>query len=90
MRQWVKCSVWVCLSLMLWTVAAESAHHHPSRTESLSCSICVVAHSARASVSANPAAPAFAAIGLVREENVIAKAQFDFSELGIRGPPAAL
>ena len=33
------------------------------------------------------AAPVFAAIGLLREEDVIAKARFDFSERGIRGPP---
>jgi hypothetical protein len=35
-------------------------------------------------------APVFAAIGLLREEDVIAKARFDFSDRGIRGPPAIL
>jgi len=29
----------------------------------------------------------FAAIGLLQEEDVIAKARFEFSERGIRGPP---
>jgi Carboxypeptidase regulatory-like domain len=29
---------------MLWTAAAETTHNHPTRTESASCSICVVAH----------------------------------------------
>jgi hypothetical protein len=32
----------------------------------------------------------FAAIGQLQEENVIAKAWFDFSDAGIRGPPAIL
>src|ERR1022692_3837877 len=48
---------------MLWTAAAESTHHHPTRTESASCSICVVAHSASPTVSSTYAAPVFAAIG---------------------------
>jgi len=32
--------------------------------------------------------PVFAAIGLMREEDIVAKARFDFSDRGIRGPPA--
>ena len=88
MRLWVKWSAWVCLSLMVWTVAAESTHNHPNRTESASCSICVVAHSASPSVSSSQAAPVFAAMGLLREVDVVAKARFDFSDQGIRGPPA--
>jgi hypothetical protein len=75
---------------MLWTVAAESTHNHPTRTESASCSICVAAHSASPSVSSSQAAPVLAAIGLLQEEDVIAKARLDFSELGSRGPPAVL
>jgi hypothetical protein len=75
---------------MLWTVAAESTHNHPTRTEFASCSICVLAHSASPTVSSSQAAPVFTAIGLLREEDVIAKARFDFSELGSRGPPALL
>ena len=51
MRFWVRWSTWLCLSLMLWTVAAESTHNHPKQTESASCSICVVAHSASPTVS---------------------------------------
>jgi hypothetical protein len=73
---------------MLWTMAAESTHNHPNQTESASCSICVVAHSASPTQSTVQTAPVFAAIGLLREEDVIAKTRFDFSELGIRGPPA--
>ncbi len=88
MRLWVKWSTWLALSLMLWTVAAESTHTHPNQTESASCSICVVAHSASPTVSTARTAPVFAAIGLLREEDVIAKTRFDFSNLGIRGPPA--
>jgi len=80
-------SAWFCVSLMLWAAAAESTHNHPTRTEAVSCSICVVAHSASPTVSCSQAAPVFAAIGLLREEDVIAKARFDFSERGIRGPP---
>jgi hypothetical protein len=88
MRVWVRWSAWLCLSLMLWAAAAESTHNHPTQTESASCSICMAAHSASPTVSSSQAAPLFAAIGLLQEEDVIAKARFDFSELGIRGPPA--
>lgn len=88
MRLWLRWSAWVCLSLMLWTAAAESTHSHATRTESSSCSICVVAHSANPTVSSSQAAPMFVAMGLLREEDVIAKTRFDFSEQGIRGPPA--
>jgi hypothetical protein len=90
MRLWVRWSAWLCLSLMLWTVAAESTHSHPTQTESASCSICVAAHSASPTVSSSQTAPVFAAIGLLREEDAIAKSRFDFSDRGIRGPPAVL
>jgi hypothetical protein len=88
MRLWLRWSAWLCLSLMFWTAAAESTHNHPTKTESASCSICVAAHSASPTVSSSHAAPVFAAIGLLQQEDVIAKAQFDASNLGIRGPPA--
>jgi hypothetical protein len=73
---------------MLWAAAVESTHNHPTQTESASCSICVAAHSASPTVSSIQTAPVFAAIGLLREEDVVAKARFDFADLGIRGPPA--
>jgi len=75
---------------MLWTVAAESTHNHPTQTESASCSICVVAHSASPAVSSVQTGPVFAAIGLLREEDVVAKARLVSAEAGIRGPPAVL
>jgi hypothetical protein len=73
---------------MLWAAAAESTHIHPTATESASCSICVVAHSASPTVSSSQTVPVFSAIGFLREDDVLAKARFDFSERGIRGPPA--
>ena len=88
MRLWVRWSAWLCLSLMLWTAAAESTHNHPSQTEAASCSICVVAHSTSPTLSSSHVSPVFATVGVLREEDVIAKARFDFSEQGIRGPPA--
>jgi len=88
MRLWVRWSAWLCLSLMLWTAGAESTHNHPNQTDAASCSICVVAHSTRPTVSASHVSPVFATVGVLREEDVIAKARFDFSEQGIRGPPA--
>ena len=88
MRLWVRWSAWLCLSLMLWTAAAESTHNHPNQTEAASCSICVVAHSTRPTVICSHVSPVFATVGVLREEDVIAKARFDFSEQGIRGPPA--
>ena len=80
---------WLCLSLMLWAAVAESTHNHPNKTESASCSICVVAHSTAPTASSNQARPVFAAIGLLQEEQVIAKARLGVFDLGIRGPPAA-
>ncbi|HTZ83083.1 MAG TPA: hypothetical protein VMB66_07835 [Candidatus Acidoferrales bacterium] len=87
MRIWVRGSVWLCLSLMLWTAAAESVHIHPNQSEANSCSICVVAHSTRPAVSSAHAAPVFSTVGVLREEDVVAVARFDFSDAGIRGPP---
>lgn len=80
--------VWFCLSLMLWTAAVESAHHHPNKMESVSCSICVVAHSAALTADSNSCRPVFASLGLLQEEKVIAKARLDVFDFGIRGPPA--
>jgi hypothetical protein len=90
MRLRVRWPVWLCLSLMLWTVAAESTHSHPSQTEAASCSICLVAHTASPAASTAPGATVFAAVGLFHEEDVVAKASFNFSDLGIRGPPTTL
>ena len=79
---------WLCLSLMLWTAVAESTHNHPNQTESASCSICVAAHSTTPTASFNQARPVFAMVGVLQEEEVIAKARLNLFELGIRGPPA--
>lgn len=87
MRVWLRWSVWLCLSLMLWTVAAESAHVHPSQTDASSCSICQVAHATRPTVSCNDAAPLFVAVGLLSEQPIVGKARLDFTDAGIRGPP---
>jgi hypothetical protein len=90
MKSWLRWSAWLALSLLLWTVAAESTHNHLTRTEAASCSVCVAAHSASPAPKSSSAKPIFAAVGLLREEGVAAKARLDFSDLGIRGPPAAL
>jgi len=90
MRLWMKWSAWLCLSLMLWTVGAETTHHHPNRAESATCSICAVAHSASPAVSSSYSSPVFAAVGLFHEEAVVAKARLEFSDQGIRGPPVVL
>jgi hypothetical protein len=79
---------WLCLSLTLWAAAAESTHHHANKTESTSCSICVVAHSAAPALRCNPARPVFNLLAFLQAEAVNAKAQFFACELGIRGPPA--
>jgi hypothetical protein len=73
---------------MLWTAVAESTHNHPNNAESASCSICVVAHSTAPTASSNPVRPVLEAIGLLQEEEVIAKARLSVFDLGIRGPPA--
>lgn len=90
MRWWMRWSVRLCLSLMFWTVAAESTHNHPSQTEAASCSICVVAHTANPAPDLTGTIPVFAAVDRFHQEDVVAKARFDFSDLGIRGPPTVL
>jgi len=90
MRVWVRWSAWLCLSLMLWTVAAESTHNHPNRTDSASCLICVAAHSASPAALSHDATPVFAEVGLLQEELVLANTRLDFSDAGIRGPPAVV
>ena len=87
MRVWIRWSAWACLSLMLWTVAAESTHSHPNQTESASCLICVAAHSASPAATSAHAAPVFTAIGMLQEHATVAHVRFVFSVLGIRGPP---
>lgn len=90
MRSWVRISAWLCLSLMFWTAAVESTHNHPSQTETLSCSICVVAHTASPAVATGHSMPVFAAVGVFHDEDVVAKALLAFSDRGIRGPPQAV
>jgi hypothetical protein len=88
MRSVYRWSAWLCLSLMLWTAAAESTHNHPSQTEAATCSICVAAHSTTPTVSSTHVRPVFTTVGVLREEAVLAKARFDVFDIGIRGPPA--
>ena len=88
MRVWVRWSAWLCLSLILWTAAAESTHIHPNQTESASCLICVAAHSASPTSDSTNAVPAFTTVGFCQEEAVVAPARPDSSDLDIRGPPA--
>jgi hypothetical protein len=87
MRLTTRWLAWFCLSLMLWTAAAESTHHHPNKTESASCSICVVARSASPTASSTHDQPIFTSFGLLQVEEVTANARFDALDLGIRGPP---
>jgi hypothetical protein len=88
MRSAFRWLVWFCLSLMLWTVAAESTHHHPRQTESASCSICMVAHSATPAAISGHSRPVFTTVGLLQEEAIIAQARPPVFDFGIRGPPA--
>jgi hypothetical protein len=87
MRSFLRWSAWLCLSLTFWTAAVESTHNHPNQTEAASCSICVAAHSTSPTVNTSNAQPVFAEVGVLPEEKIIARARFDFSVLGIRGPP---
>jgi hypothetical protein len=89
MRSVYRWSAWFCLSLMLWTAALESVHHHPSQNDAASCSICVAAHSTTPTVSSTHVRPVFTTVGVLREEAVLANARLDVFELGIRGPPSA-
>jgi hypothetical protein len=89
MRSVLRWSTWICLSVMVWTVAAESRHNHPRPTDAATCSICVAAHSASPAAASNPSKPLFAAVGRLQEKEVIAKSRLEVFELVIRGPPMA-
>jgi hypothetical protein len=87
MRSWMRWLGLVCLSLLLWTVAAESTHNHASQTDSTSCTICLAAHTASPAPASADTTPVFATVGVAQEETVLAQARLDFSDLGNRGPP---
>ena len=87
MRNWVRWSAWLCLSLMFWMAAAESVHTHPTQTDAATCSICVAAHSTSLALSSASATPILVTVGTLQQEDIVAKAQFEFSDAGIRGPP---
>jgi hypothetical protein len=87
MRRLTRWSAWLCLSLMVWTAAVEATHSHPSQTDSVSCSICVAAHSTRPTTVTAHAAPVFATIGQLQDKDVLAQARLDVADLGNRGPP---
>jgi hypothetical protein len=88
MRFTLRWLAWLCLSLMLWTALAETTHNHPNKAEAASCSICVAAHTTAPTAGCHHARPVFAAVGVLQEEEIIAKARLSVFELGIRGPPA--
>jgi len=87
MRVWVRGSVWLCLSLLLWTAAQESTHSHPTRSDAASCPVCLAAHTASPAPNSSDSTPAFAAVGLLQDEVVVANARLEFSDLDVRGPP---
>lgn len=87
MRVCLRWSAWLCLSLMLWTAAAESTHCHPSRTDTASCAVCLAAHTANPAPNSTDSTPAFTAVGVLDEEAVVLTARLEFSDLDIRGPP---
>jgi len=87
MRIWVRFSAWLCLSLLLWTVAQESTHTHSTRTDAATCAVCLAAHTASPAPYSADSTPAFAAVGLLQEEAVVANVRLEFSDLGNRGLP---
>jgi hypothetical protein len=90
MRLWLRWPAWLCLSLVFWMAAAESTHNHPNPVKAASCSICVAAQSSSPTASSSHTQPVFATVSVLRDEEVLSKAEFDASSLGIRGPPAIL
>jgi hypothetical protein len=87
MRIGVKWSAWIGLSLLLWTLAAESTHKHPSLNEGVRCAVCLAAHTANPAPHSANTTPAFAALGVLHEEAVLVNFPIEFSDLDIRSPP---
>jgi hypothetical protein len=90
MRTWIRSAAWLCLSLMLWMAALESAHNHPNQTEAASCAICIAAHCASPTLISAHSTPAFVTVGVLHEEAIVASARIESSDLDIRGPPILL
>jgi hypothetical protein len=89
MRPTFRWLVWLSLSLVMWTAAAESTHNHANPAKAASCAICSVAHTATPSASSNDAKPFLIPLGIYPIEKVSAKASQDVLVAGIRGPPSA-
>jgi hypothetical protein len=87
MRLGMKWFAALCLSLMLWTVAAESTHHHPGFDDRV-CATCLAAHTANPAPCSSDTTPAFAALGVFEEVAVDAPVPVEFSDSGSRAPPS--
>jgi hypothetical protein len=90
MRQFVKWSALLCLSLTVWTGAVEAIHTHPNPTSAASCTICVTAHTVRPASSSTQAAPIFTEVGRSADIEFFAPPLLHSFDLAVRGPPAAL
>ena len=89
MRIALRCTTWLCLSVMLWTASAEPAHNHSRLASSGSCTLCIATHNvAPPPVLADrgPKLVAVEVVLLVPASPVLLAATPIF---GVRGPPLA-
>ena len=79
----------LCLVLTLLLAVAVVTHHHASESESLTCSVCLVARAPAAITRIIGSQPVFLFLSTVRSEPIAAKYHVSVFALSVRPPPAA-
>jgi len=78
---------WLSLLLTLWSALAFAVHHHSSQDESVTCQVCVAAHSASPTTPSPTPKPVFFCIPALRPQPTTGKQQLIAFALYIRPPP---
>jgi hypothetical protein len=90
MRSVPKIAALLCLLLTVWSAAAVVTHHHASKSESLTCPVCVATRAPAAAIaSVSGPKPVFLFLSAVRCEPVSGKYRLVVFALNVRPPPAA-
>jgi hypothetical protein len=87
MRSMVKGVALLCLLLTLWSAGASIAHHHSNATESVKCTVCVVAHSAAPKPTAILQNATFVQLAVFRPQVVSVQQCLLAFALNVRPPP---
>ncbi|MGA8763176.1 MAG: hypothetical protein WB562_09955 [Candidatus Sulfotelmatobacter sp.] len=87
MRSISKAIACLCLALTLWSAVALATHHHSSADKSLTCRICVAAHSTTPAAACSQPAPIRVQVSTVRVQVESAPRQVLAFAISNRPPP---